>query len=157
MAAPNSQLEAALRRFGAQPGVTSAQEAQLRAAVLADADRLSLLNAQAASGQISDFAPETHGASLIGTYDKQSGVISLPAAAFVGQGTAASADLRAVVGIQALSVDFAHKTWQPAGGARQAVSQDMVGNLQATFNESPVLAVQMKQAVLQGHVAHFSL
>lgn len=157
MAAPNSQLEAVLRRFGAQPGITSAQEAQLRAAVVADADRLSLLNAQAASGRIRDFVPEAHGASLIGTYDKQSGVISLPAAAFVGQGAAASADLRAVVGIQALSVDFAHKTWQPAGGARQAVSQDMVGNLQATFNGSPVLSVQIKQAVLQGHVAHFSL
>ena len=40
MAAPNSQLEAVLRRFGAQPGITSAQEAQLRAAVVADADAL---------------------------------------------------------------------------------------------------------------------
>ena len=44
MAKPNPQLEAALARFAAQPGTTPDQEAQLRAAVVADADRLALLN-----------------------------------------------------------------------------------------------------------------
>ncbi len=50
MANPNPQLEAALALFAAQPGTTTDQEAQLRAAVVADADRLNLLNQQAAVG-----------------------------------------------------------------------------------------------------------
>lgn len=56
-----------------------------------------------------------------------------------------------------MSVDFAHKTWQDAAGQTQTVSQDMVSNLQATFNGSPVLAEQIKEAVKQGHVRHFGL
>ena len=157
MAAPNFQLEAAIRRFGAQPGVTAAQEAQLRAAVAADVDHLTLLNSQAASGQIRGFALEVSSATQIGTYDKRSGMVSLPAASFAGAGNGANADLRAVVGIQALSVDFGDKTWQDAAGTSQPVSQDMVSNLQATLNGSPVLANQVKGAVLQKHVEHFSL
>lgn len=157
MATPNLQLEAAIRRFGAQPGVTSAHEGQLRAAIAADADHLNLLNSQAASGQIRGFALEVSGATLIGTYDKRSGMVSLPAASFIGAGNASNADLRAVVGIQALSVDFGHKTWRGPGGVNQPVSQDMVSNLQATLNGSPVLASQVKGAVLQKHVEHFSL
>lgn len=157
MAAPNPQLEAAIRRFGAQPGVTSAHEGQLRAAIAADADHLNLLNSQAASGQIRGFALEVSGATLIGTYDKRAGVVSLPVASFVGAGNATSTDLRSVVGIQALSVEFGHKTWQDHGGVSHAVNQDMVSNLQATFNGSPVLADQVKAAVLQKHVEHFSL
>lgn len=51
MVNPNHQLEAALARFAAQPGTTPEQEAQLRAAVVADADRLGALNRQAAAGQ----------------------------------------------------------------------------------------------------------
>lgn len=61
MANPNPQLEAALAQFAAQPGTTPDQEAQLRAAVIADADRLDLLNQQAAAGQLKGFALETPG------------------------------------------------------------------------------------------------
>lgn len=40
---------------------------------------------------------------------------------------------------------------------QRTVSQDMVTNLQSTLNGSPVLASQIKDAVTQGHVQHFSL
>ena len=157
MVAPDPQLEAIIKRFGAQVGVGSTREEQLRSAVIANADRLQLLNAQASSGQLRDFKLETTGSTLIGSFDKASGVVSLPDASFTSADTVASADLRAVVGIQAISAQFAHRTWQDAAGQYQAVSQNMLENLQATFDGSPVLATQLKEAVLQTHVEHFGL
>lgn len=157
MVAPNPQLEAVIRRFGAQAGVGSIREEQLRSAVTADADRLQLLNGQANSGQLRGFRLETTGNTLIGSYDKANGVASLPAASFTSAGTEASTDLRAVVGIQAISAQFAHRTWQDAAGQYQAVSQNMLENLQATFDGSPSLATQLKGAVLQAHIEHFDL
>ncbi|MCC4604417.1 hypothetical protein [Xanthomonas campestris] len=156
MANPNPQLEAALMQFAAQPGTTPALEAQLRAAVIADADRL---NRQAASGQLKGFALEVPGGApnLTGSYDKATGVVTIPAASFQPSGSAASSDLKAVVGLQGMSVDFAHKTWQDGAGQTRTVDQDMVRNLQSTLNGSPVLAAQIKQAVSQGHVQHVSL
>ena len=67
MANPNPQLEAALAQVAAQPGTTPDQHARLRAAVIADADRLDLLNRQAAAGQLQGFAVEAPGASYSGT------------------------------------------------------------------------------------------
>ena len=159
MANPNPQLEAALAQFAAQPGTTPDQEAQLRAAVIADADRLDLLNQQAAAGQLKGFALETPGGApnLTGAYDKAAGVVTLPVASFQPGGTAAGDDLKAVVDLQAITVDFAHKTYQDAAKQTHTVSQDMVTNLQSTLNGSPVLASQIKDAVTQGHVQHFSL
>lgn len=159
MANPNPQLEAALAQFAAQPGITPDHEAQLRAAVVADADRLGLLNRQAAVGQLKGFVLEASGGTpnLIGTYDKAAGVITLPVASFQPSGMVAGEDLKAVVGLQAITVDFAHKTWHDPAGQRHTVNQDMVNNLQPTLNESPVLATQIKGAVTQGHVQHFSL
>lgn len=159
MANPNPQLETALAQFAAQPGTTPDQEAQLRAAVVADTERLDLLNRQAAAGQIKGFAlgSPIGTPNLTGTYDKAAGVITVPAASFQPSGMAAGDDLRAVVGLQAIAVDFAHKTWQDPAGRTHTVDQDMVTNLQSTLNESPVLATQIKDAVTQGHVQHFSL
>ena len=159
MATPNSQLEVALAQFAAQPGTTPDQEAQLRAAIIADADRLDLLNQQAAAGQLKGFALETPSGAfnLAGTYDKQTGVVTVPVASFQPSGTVAGNDLKAVVGLQAITVDFAHKTWQDPAGQTHTVDQDMVTNLQSTLNGSPVLATQIKDAVTQGHVQHFSL
>ncbi|MCC4620955.1 hypothetical protein LL965_12950 [Xanthomonas cassavae CFBP 4642] len=156
MANPNPQLEAALAQFAAQPGTTPAQEAQLRAAVVADADRL---NRQAVSGQLTGFALEVPGGApnLTGRYDKATGVVTLPAASFQPGGSAANGDLKAVVGLQGISVDFAHKTWRDPAGQTHTVDQDMVSNLQATLNGSPLLASQIKAAVTQGHVQHVSL
>ena len=159
MANPNPQLVAALAQFAAQPGTTPDQEAQLRAAVIADASRLNLLNQQATSGQLKGFALETPGGApnLTGSYDKATGVVTIPAASFQPGGSAASSDLKAVVGLQVITVDFGHKTWQDPAGLTQTVSQDMVANLQSSLNGSPVLAAQIKDAVTQGHVQHFSL
>lgn len=159
MTSPNPQLEAALAQFAVQPGTTPGQEAQLRAAVIADAARLNLLNQQAASGRLKGFALETPGSvpSLTGTYDKALGIVTVPAASFQPSGSVAGDDLRAVVGLQAIIVDFAHQTWQNPAGQTHTVNQDMVTNLQSTLNESPVLATQIKDAVTKGHVQHFSL
>src|SRR3546814_4575474 len=94
MAKPNPQLEAALAQFAAQPGTTPDQQAQLRDALTADADRLAQLNQAAALGRITGFALESEcSATQIGRYDKQAGIVSLPQASFQPAGTAASADL----------------------------------------------------------------
>ena len=50
MADPNPQLQAALTRFAAQPGITPDQAAQLTAAVTQDARLLQRLNDDAAAG-----------------------------------------------------------------------------------------------------------
>lgn len=159
MAAPNPQLEAALAQFAAQPGTTPDQEAQLRAAITVDADRLKQLNQEAAAGRLKGFVLETPGgtSNLTGTYDKQMGVVTVPASSFQANGIVASDDLKAVIGLQTMSVEFAHKTWKDPAGTIQTVSQDMVSNLQSTLNGSPVLAAQIKDAVKQGHVQHFGL
>lgn len=54
MAKPNPQLEAALTQFAAQSGTTPDQAAQLRAAVVADTERLDVLNQQAATGAVAN-------------------------------------------------------------------------------------------------------
>ncbi|MBS7457273.1 hypothetical protein [Coralloluteibacterium stylophorae] len=89
MATPNPELEAALGAFAAQPGTTLDQEAQLRAAVVADADRLDLLNQQAAAGQLKGFTLEAPGgaSNLTGTYDKAAGVVTVPLASFRNKGS----------------------------------------------------------------------
>ena len=150
MAAPSSDLERVLRQSALQGSIDAGQERQLRATLAADADRLDLLDSMAASGRLRGFAVDGAISTLIGTYDKHAGVINLPAASFQAR------DLDAVVGLQALIADFAHKSWQDAAG-RHTVSQDMVDNLQATFNGSPELAAQIKSAVALSHVQHFSL
>ncbi|ENZ93870.1 hypothetical protein VB151_01075 [Xanthomonas fragariae] len=64
MANPNPQREAALAQFAAQPGTTPAQEAQLRAAVIADASPLAMLNQQATFGHLKGSVSEALGGSL---------------------------------------------------------------------------------------------
>lgn len=158
MAKPNPQLEAALAQFAAQPGTTPDQEAQLRAALTADADRLAQLNQDATLGRITGFALEAAGsATEIGRYDKQTGVVSLPAASFRPGGTAASDDLRAAIELQSMSVDFAHQAYRDLANQSHVVSADMLDNLQSTLNGSPVLAEQAKAAVMQGHLEGFAI
>lgn len=159
MTSPTPRLEAALAQFAAQPGVTADQEAQLRTAVTRDADLLALLNRQADAGQLTAFALEAPGgpANRVGTYDKAAGVVTLPRASFYQGESVPTDDLNAVLGVQSISVDFAHKSWQDASGATHPVDQDMVDNLQSTLNLSPVLADQVKDAWSQSHVRHFSL
>src|SRR5690606_9527683 len=159
MAGPNAQLEAAFARFAAQPGVAAQAVAQLRSAACVDAERLDQLNRQASAGLLNGFALEAPGSaqSLVGTYDKTSGVVTVPSSGFQPGSTTAGRDLQAVLGLQAIIVEFAHRTWQDPRGQQHTVSQDMVDNLQSTLNASPVLANQTKAAVALGHVQHFSL
>src|SRR3546814_9315793 len=110
MAKPNPQLEAALAQFAAQPGTTPDQQAQLRDALTADADRLAQLNQDAALGRITGFALAYAGsATQIGRYDKQAGIVSLPTVSLQPAGTADRADLQQVIELQSMSVDFADR------------------------------------------------
>ena len=158
MAKPNPQLEAALALFATRPGTTPDQEVQLRAALTADADRLAQLNRDAALGRITGFALEAAGsATEIGRYDKQAGLISLPVASFQAGGNTASDDLRSVIGLQAMSVDFAHQSYRDLANSSHVVNIDMLDNLQSTLNGSPVLAKEAKAAVTQGHLERFAI
>lgn len=152
---PNAQLEAALVQFGQQSGVTADQEAQLRSAITSDARLLGQLNQAAQAGQLQGFSLPAAGSAspnLVGQYDLQSGVVTLPPSAFQPNGTAASPDLKAVMQVQEMTIRFGHSTYldpPQAGVATQAshpVSQDMLDNLQSTLNGSPVLADEVKRA-----------
>ncbi|MXV05547.1 MULTISPECIES: XVIPCD domain-containing protein [unclassified Xanthomonas] len=145
MPAANAQLQEALSRFASQPGVTADQVAQLRSTIAADQDLTQRLNQEAANGHLSGFAVSPSGSqSLIGSYDKSSGVVTLPT---LQPGSAAAADLRDALRLQEMSIRFAHSTYVDAHQQSQAVTQDMVTNLQATINSSPTLATEMKRAV----------
>lgn len=83
MASPSPQLEAALAQFAGQQGVTQDQVAQLRNAISADAVLLAQFDQQAQAGSLRGFALQSAGSSapnLAGTYDIQSGMVTLPAA-----------------------------------------------------------------------------
>lgn len=152
---PNAQLEAALVQFGQQPGVSSDQQAQLRSAITTDARLLGQLNQAAQAGLLRAFALPATGSTtpnLVGQYDIQTGVVSLPPAAFQPSGAVPSADLKAVMQVQEMTVRFGSSTYsdppQPgvATPATHPVSQNMLDNLQNTINGSPVLAEQVKKA-----------
>jgi hypothetical protein len=144
----NTQLQASIAQFVHQPGVTPDQEAQLRATISSDAHLLQRLNQAAANHQLTGFALASAGtgSNIAGTYDKTSGVVTLPSNGFQPNGTAANPDLRASLRLQEMSLRFAHDTYVDAAGATQAISQDMVSNLQFTINGSPTLAAEMKCA-----------
>lgn len=144
MPAANVQLQAALARFASQPGVTPDQEAQLRATIAADQDLAQRFNQEAANGHLTGFALSPTGSQpLIGSYDKSSGVVTLPT---LQPGPAAAEDLHGALRLQEMSMRFAHSTYVDANQQNQAVTQDMVTNLQATINSSPALANEMKRA-----------
>ncbi|WGT65067.1 hypothetical protein [Variovorax paradoxus] len=151
MANPNSQLQTALAQFAAQPGLTPAHEAQLRAAMASDARLQEHLNQAATDGDLKGFALSQAGAqpNLTGTYDKASGVVTLPSSSFAPTGTTASADLSATLRLQDMSLRFAHGDYDDSAGKLcRPVTQEMVNNLQSTINGSPVLAQEMKKAVM---------
>jgi hypothetical protein len=152
---PNAQLEAALASFGQQPGVSADQEAQLRSAITTDARLLGQLNQVAQAGQLQGFALPASGsttANLVGQYDLQTGIVALPTTAFQPSGTVPSADLKAVMQLQEMSIRFGNSTYidPPQAGvatpATHPVSHDMLDNLQNTINGSSVLAEQVKKA-----------
>lgn len=148
---PNAELNTAIANFEKQPGVTAQQVAQLRHAIGSDAGMLRDLNQEAVAGQLRGFAVQPAGTtppSLIGSYDLGSGVITLPAASFQATGTTSSADLRAVVQVQEMSVRFGNSRYEDPHNAAATlpVTQGMIDNLQGTINGSPVLAREVKRA-----------
>lgn len=148
---PNTELNAALTSFEKQPGVTAQQVAQLRHALASDPGMLRDLNQEATAGQLRGFAVQpaaTTPPSLVGSYDLSTGVVTLPAASFQATGTTSSADLRAVVQVQEMSVRFGNSRFQDPNNAAATlpVTQDMIDNLQGAINGSPVLAREVKKA-----------
>ena len=148
MTDPNPQLQAALARFAAQPGITPDQAAQLTAAVTQDARSLQRLNDDAAAGHLTGFALPSVGAApnLTGTYDKASGVVTLPPGDFLSTGSVPGNDLVASLRVQDMTARYAHTTWVEAAGNTQPVLQNTITNLQNTLNGAPVLAEQVKLA-----------
>lgn len=146
MTSPNEELQAAQSRFSSEPGVSSGQQAQLRATLNADQDLLERLNEQAAAGHLSGFAlGQTGHESLVGSYNKSSGIVTLPA---LGAGAGPDEALRGALRLQEMSIRFAHSSYSDSNGQSQAVTQDMVTNLQSTINGSPTLANEMKRATV---------
>lgn len=148
MARPSQQLEAVLARFSTSHGASSDQAAQLRDAITSDAKLLAQFDQQAQSGQLKDFTLQASASTqpnLAGTYDKQGGVITLPAASLQSPGAVATGDLKATLQIQQMSVAFAHSTYQDAARNQHPVTQDMVDNLQSSINRSPYLADEIKK------------
>ncbi|PNV28532.1 hypothetical protein xavtCFBP7764_13780 [Xanthomonas citri] len=142
-------MEAALSRFSANHGASNDQVAQLRNAITTDAKLLAQFDQQAQSGQLKDFAIQASNSAqsnLAGTYDKQSGVITLPAESLQPSGAAATNDLKATLQIQQMSIAFAHSTYQDSAKNQHPVTQDMIDNLQSSINKSPYLADEIKRA-----------
>lgn len=149
MANSSPQLEAAIAQFASQQGVSADQVAQLRSAITADATLLRQFDQQAQAGHLRGFALQGANGTvpnLAGSYDIQSGVVTLPAASFQPSATAASSDLKATLQVQQMLVEFGHSTYQGAARNNHPVTQDMLDNLQSTINGSPVLADEIKKA-----------
>lgn len=144
MATPHPSLDAAVQQFAQQPGVSPADVAALRAALSADTDVSRRLDAQAAGGALHSFALAAAGAPdrPVGNYDRIAGTVTLPASAFSGP----HPDVGAVLRVQAMVAEFGAKSYTDASGASQAVTPDMLNNLQGTLNNSPVLAEEIKRA-----------
>lgn len=155
MARPNPQLEAAIVRLQDSPGSDPGQVAALRAAIRADDDLLDSLNDAARQGRVTGFASSGQDpVHSIGRYDLASGVVTLPSAALAGQGNASQADLVATLKLQDMTVRLSQQTYVDHGGGRARVSQAMVDHLQQTISESPVLAKELRAAVVAEPAPH---
>jgi len=146
MATPHPALDAAVDQFAQQPGVTPAHVASLRAALSSDPGLNQRLDAEVTRGALHGFAvvgPSSPDRP-VGEYDSTTRTMTLPASAFPISGQ--STDLRSVLRVQAMVVDFAGKTYPDASGAAHPVTADMLKNLQDTLNGSPALAADIKRA-----------
>ncbi|WP_099206235.1 XVIPCD domain-containing protein [Xanthomonas citri] len=145
MANANTQLQSILAQFAGRSDVSPDQESQLSATIASDPDLTQRLNQEAASGHLKAFVPGVGGSEpLTGSYDKASGIVTLPA---FEPGSAPTMNLRGSLRLQEMSMRFANSSYMDANQQSQPVTQDMVTNLQATINSSPTLASEMKRAV----------
>lgn len=153
-------LEAALNQLAKQPGVTADQVAQLRDVF--DKYSNSLLEPfteYVKTCQLTGFAIAKSGEGLIsiGAYDPLVGVITFPANSFEAESQTASGDLIAAVFLQGMMSHLANQTYQDDSGATQTVSSEMICNLQSVINDYPVVASEVKRAVLAGNLLHFDI
>lgn len=148
MATPHPALDAAVRQFAHQPGVTPADMTALQVALASDPDLTQRLDAAAASGALHGFAltPPSKVDAPIGIYDPAARTVTLPSSAFASAGTPPSADLHAVLRVQAMVVEFGAKRYPDSLGAMHPVTPDMLNNLQGTLNGSPALAAEIQRA-----------
>ena len=148
MSTPNPALDAAIEQFSKQPGVTAVEVSQLRATLASDPTLMGSLEKLASAGALNGFATTPPGApnQPAGHFDPATRTMTLPASAFASSGSTASADLRGVLRVQSMVVDFGAKSFRDSAGALHPVTADMVANLQDTMNGSPTLAEQLKRA-----------
>lgn len=150
MSAPNAQLQAALRHFANEPGVTTQQVRQLQSAIVATPNLLRAFNEDAAAGQLQGFTLMPQGQESIGRYDIATKRIAIPPEVLTGT-EPVDPDLRSVLKLQDMSLRFAHTA---------DVTADMHANLERSINESPFLVDQFKDAVRnesQRHLRSFDL
>lgn len=157
----NRKLDEAVRHFASQPGVTDEQVEQLRAALGTDPAVTDRFNTAANAGLVRAFEVEPRpGVVPAGRLDGETSTVTIPVESLQRAGTAPSDDLGAVVRVQGMIASFASTDFVGEDGKKHAMSTNMVGNLQAVINESPVLAQEIKRAATTPDVAdraHFSL
>jgi hypothetical protein len=143
-------LEAAISHLANQPDVSVVQVQQLRAALSADRVLHEAMRSAAALGVLRGFEVQRLSDSAIpaGLYERSSGVVSLPPVSFALSGHMPTDDLHAVLRVQAMVVSLGTKSYIDNAETVYAVSSDMLTNLQATLNGSPVLADEIKRAVM---------
>ncbi|MGO4263839.1 hypothetical protein AB4Y92_25050, partial [Lysobacter sp. TAB13] len=137
----NQQLQATLTQFAAQPGTTSDQEAQLRAAITRDTGLLQQLNQDAANGQLKGFALPQAGATanLVGTYDIASGLVTLPVTVFLPT----SADSTATLRLKDLFVRLIHTNY---AALRQILFSALVALSACSHSTTPPVSMPGKEA-----------
>ncbi|MCF5934961.1 hypothetical protein L2223_20405, partial [Xanthomonas perforans] len=129
--------------------MTRDQAQQLRTAIISNTTLLKEFEKEAKQGHLQGFSLQSsanRAPNLVGSYDMQSGVITLPTASFQPAGTTPSSDLKATLQVQHMTLVFARSTYQDVARVSHPVTQDMVDNLQSTLNRSPFLADQLKKA-----------
>lgn len=158
MVRPNKPLSDAIGRLLEDPDAGAERVVQLRDALASDGKLLDRMNDEARLGHIKAFVITED--APVGRYDIPSGTLALPAASFGPSGARASEDLAAILKLQDMSVRFGNSVYTDASGNKTPISQEMLGNLQRSINESPVLAAQMKAAVSASpspHLINFSI
>ncbi|WP_321824166.1 XVIPCD domain-containing protein [Xanthomonas citri] len=129
--------------------MTRDQAQQLRTAIISNTTLFKEFEKEAKQGHLQGFSLQSsanRAPNLVGSYDMQSGVITLPTASFQPAGTTPSSDSKATLQVQHMTLGFARSTYQDAARVSHPVTQDMVDNLQSTLNKSPFLADQLKKA-----------
>lgn len=139
----NSELNQALNDMALSPGVTPADIAAVRSAMLSDADLVNKFNQHAALGRVTSFAAsDAASASLVGSFDASSRTVIVGSSSLASESNALVAGLK----VQEAVVSFANKPYSSPHGP-MLPSAEMVTNLESVLNGSPALARDLRRAV----------